>query len=132
MATPFIEPTPPQVSLLDLDLDPQEIARKQAARTYRLNVVEIPLLRLLGFSLVTLGVFFNNRFLLPQAFSWPQFVHLTLGMGVYALLSWLVLFLFYTRTKLFDLGVFFLGVDIVVWTIAIYCSGAEQSWLFFI
>src|SRR5262245_47467304 len=86
--------------VLDIDLDPHEITRKRAARTYRLNVIDIPLLRILGFGLVALGVLLNNLFLL-HSFSWPQFVRLTVGMEVYALLSWLVLFFFYTRIHLF-------------------------------
>jgi PAS domain S-box-containing protein len=131
MAAQAIEPTSPQVSLLDIDLDPDQIRRKKAERAYRLNVVEIPLLRLLGLGLVVLGVFLNNRFLL-HSFSWPQFFSLTVVLAGYALLSWLALFLFYPQIKLFDLGVFFLIVDVLVWTVAIYCSGGEKSWLFFI
>src|SRR5262245_1867215 len=129
MTTPGIEPTPQHFSLLDLDS--HEIARQRAERTYHLNVIDIPRLRAFGFALVALGVFLNNRFLL-YSFSWPQFLLLTLGLAGYALLSWLLLSLFYTRVKLFDLGVFFLGLDVVLWTVAIYCSGAERSWLFFI
>lgn len=131
MAAQAIEPTSPHVSLLDIDLDPHQIARKRAERTYRLNVSEIPILRLLGFGLVAIGVFLNNRFLL-HAFSWSQFLSLTVVLVAYALISWLVLFLFYPKIKLFDLGVFFLIVDVVMWTVAIYCSGGEKSWLFFI
>src|SRR5262245_8974361 len=117
MAAQAIEPTSPQVSLLDIDLDPDQIRRKKAERAYRLNVVEIPLLRLLGLSLVVLVVFLNNRFLL-HSFSWPQFLSLTVVLAGYALLSWLALFLFYPRIKLFDLGVFFLIVDVLAWTLA--------------
>src|SRR5262249_34029968 len=131
MAAQAIEPTSPQVSLLDIDLDPHQIARKRAERTYRLNVIEIPILRLIGFGLVAIGVFLNNRFLL-HSFSWSQFLSLTVVFVAYALMSWLVLLLFYSKIKLFDLGVFFLIVDVVMWTVAIYCSGGEKSWLFFI
>jgi PAS domain S-box-containing protein len=131
MATQGIEPGSQDVSLLGLDLHPREIARERAERTYHLNVIDIPRLRTLGFALVALGAFLNNRFLL-HSFSWPQFLLLTLGMAVYALLSWLLLSLFYTRIKLFDIGAFFLVLDVVLWTVAIYYSGGERSWLFFI
>jgi PAS domain S-box-containing protein len=131
MGPSFLDPAAAQGVLLDLELDPHELARKRAARAYRLNVLDIPRLRLLGFGLVALGVFLNNRFLL-HSFSWPQFSLLTLGMGLYALGSWLALVRFYTRFTRVDLGVVFLALDVAVWTVAIYCSGAEHSWLFFI
>src|SRR5215471_17054271 len=104
MGPAFSDPATAPDSPLDLEVDAHELARKRAARAYRLNVIEIPRLRVLGFGLVALGVFLNNRFLL-HSFSWPPFLHLTVGMAAYALLSWLLLSRLYTRVKLFDLGV---------------------------
>ncbi|HEV8713437.1 MAG TPA: PAS domain-containing sensor histidine kinase [Candidatus Binatia bacterium] len=119
------------LSQLAIDLDPQDRERKKAQRVYRLNVIQIPLLRLFGFGLVLLGVLLHNLLLSPS-FSWPSFVHLVLIVATYALLSWLLLYLLYPRVKLFDVGVFFLVADVFVWTVAVYFAGGEKSWLFFI
>src|SRR5712691_9802664 len=131
MATQLTEMTSDNLSQFAVDLDPQDRERKKAQRVYRLNVLQMPLLRLFGFGLVLLGVFLHNLFL-THSFSWPSFVHLTLIVVTYTLLSWLLLYLLYTRVKLFDVGVFFLVVDIFVWTVAVYFSGGEKSWFFFI
>jgi PAS domain S-box-containing protein len=119
------------LSQLALDLDPQDREQKKAQRVYRLNVRQIPLLRLFGFGLVLLGVLLHNLFL-SHSFSWPSFVHLVLIVVSYTLLSWLLLSLLYARVKLLDVGVFFLVADVFVWTVAIYFAGGEKSWLFFI
>ena len=55
---------PPQ---LVIDLDPNEIERKKAQRLYRLNVVQIPTLRILGFCLLTFCIFFHNLFILKSS-----------------------------------------------------------------
>ena len=131
MTTQLTEMAFADLSQLAIELDPQDREQKKAQRVYRLNVVQIPLLRLFGFGLVLLGVFLHNLFL-SHSFSWPSFVHLTLIVVTYALLSWLLLYLLCPRIKLFDVGVFFLVVDVFVWTVAVYFAGGEKSWLFFI
>ena len=55
---------PPQ---LVIDLDPHEIERKKAQRLYRLNVVQIPTLRILGFFLLTVCIFFHNLFIFESS-----------------------------------------------------------------
>jgi len=123
--------TPDDLSSLALDLDPQDRERKKAQRAYRLNVIQIPLLRLFGFGLILLGVLFHDLFLTHTSL-WPSFVYLTLVIVAYVLLSWLLLYLLYTRVQLFDVGIFFLVLDVFVWTVAVYFSGGEKSWFFFI
>jgi signal transduction histidine kinase len=51
-----LDPTPP------LALDPLEAERSKAERAWQLNVVQIPALRLIGLSLVVVGVPLHNRF----------------------------------------------------------------------
>src|SRR5712692_5056240 len=60
MATQLTEMTSDDFSHLAVDLDPQDRERKKAQRAYRLNVLQMPLLRLFGFGLVLLGVFLHN------------------------------------------------------------------------
>src|SRR5262249_48777930 len=131
MATQLTDMISNNLSRLAIDLDPQDRERKTAQRIYSLNVIQIPLLRLFGFGLVLLGVLLHDLFL-THSFLWPSLVYLTLIVVTYALFSWLLLYLLYTRVQLFDVGIFFLVVDIFVWTVAIYFSGGEKSWFFFI
>jgi PAS domain S-box-containing protein len=76
-------------------------------------------------------IFLHNRFILRQ-FSWPEFWLVAGGLVLYALAAWLLLYLLQGRTGRIDLGVVFLGLDIVAWTFAIYFTGGERSWLFFL
>jgi two-component system, cell cycle sensor histidine kinase and response regulator CckA len=114
-----------------IDLDPLEADRQQAERRRRLNVVDYPAARLAGNCLVLLAVLLHNLFLL-RAFSWPAFVLVSLGLIGYSLLSWLVLYLLYARVHRIDLGDVFLVADVFAWILAIYASGGERSWLFFL
>ena len=50
----------------------------------------------------------------------------------YALGSWAILYLFFDKAGRLHLGTLFLGLDLVVWVIAIYLTGGEKSWLFFL
>ena len=56
---------------------------------------------------------------------------ITIVMAVYCTVSWIVLSTWFGRVTV-NLPLVFLALDVVVWTAAIYFSGAEQSWMFFI
>src|SRR5215212_5476664 len=111
---------------MDLALSPEDIERKRRERARRLAVVELPLVRVAGSVLLSLAVFLHVRSLLPTvgASAW---LTVTLVLAAYCAISWLLLLV--SRR---DLTVFFLAFDLVIWTYAIYATGAEQSWLFFI
>ena len=51
---------------------------------------------------------------------------------MYSLLSWLALVVLWGRTGRVPLDLVFLTLDVVAWTFAIYCSGGDKSWLFFL
>ena len=118
-------------SQIQLDLNPLEAKRKKALRRYRLNVIQMPILRLLGFSLVSLLVYLHNNFLL-NSFSLSEFFTFLAIIYSYAVVSWVFLFFFFERFQKFDLGVGFLGIDILFFTLAIYYSGGDKSLLFFL
>jgi two-component system sensor histidine kinase/response regulator len=99
-------------------------------RARQLNAVEIPILRCIGSAFIALGVFINNRFLLDIR-SLVPWLTITIVMAVYCTVSWVVLATWYGRVRV-NLALVFLALDVVVWTAAIYFSGAEQSWMFFI
>ncbi len=122
---------PERSSSLVIDLDPAEAERKRIARERRLNLVVIPALRVVGMSLLAVGVLLNNAVLLGS-FSWAAWVRVTAGLELYALVSWLLLWALRSRLRPVDLGLFFLAFDLVVFAWVLASSGGEKSWLFFI
>ncbi len=114
-----------------VDLDPAEAGKKKRARARRLNLLVIPALRVVGMSLLAVGVLLNNAFLVGP-FSWDAWLRVAAGLLAYALLSWLCLRALWSRLEALDLGLVFLVADLAVFAWAIYCSGAERSWLFFV
>ncbi len=118
-------------SKLAIDLDPREIERKKAQRTYHLNMIQFPILRLLGFLLVIICILLHNVFSL-RTFFWVDFSAIAASLVIYSLVSWLMLYTLFERIKLFDLGIFFLVFDIFIWTFVIYVTGGEKSLLFFL
>ena len=117
--------------MTEIAWQPEEIERRRNERAYRLSVREIPLLRLLGVTLICFGVFLNNRYFLRET-STSLILWFSVAALIYCALSWLCLRLWYVRAQPFDLSLFFLALDVPLIAVAIYFSGAEQSWLFFI
>jgi signal transduction histidine kinase len=50
----------------------------------------------------------------------------------YALVSWVLLNALYDKVERIHLGTLFLSLDVVVFIVAIYLTGADKSWLFFL
>ena len=114
----------------DIPTRAEDIEREKRERAWRLHAVEIPILRCIGSAFLSLGVFINNRYLLGDR-SLTAWATVTLILAVYCAISWGTLALLYGRAK-FDLSLLFIVLDIPIWTIVLYYSGAERSWLFFI
>jgi signal transduction histidine kinase/CheY-like chemotaxis protein len=106
------------------------VQRLKEERARHLNAVEIPILRCIGSGFISLGVYLNNRFLLDNSSLLP-WLTVTVVLAVYCAVSWIALSTWYGHVP-FDLALVFLAVDVIVWTVTIYFSGAEQSWMFFI
>ena len=109
----------------DDDLNDQ----RKRARERHFHVVEVPVLRLLGFLIVTALAFIHHAFV-PGEPSGSPFL---LGVVVvsYSLVSWAVLYQWFDKTRV-RLGTLFLSLDVFAFTYAIYFTGAEKSWLFFL
>jgi len=99
-------------------------------RDHQFHVVEVPRLRLLGFAIVTLLVFVRQTVMPDEPGSHPML--LGAMAFAYSLLSWAVLYLFFDRVQRVNLGTLFLSVDIVAFAVAIYLTGADKSWLFYL
>jgi diguanylate cyclase (GGDEF)-like protein len=99
---------------------------------YLLHVVRVPLLRLTGFTLTVVAVALHNANVLhvPAADTW----RLAGGLAVYCALSTLVLHFYYRRRSKssIDLGWLFHVGDLLGCIAAVYASGGERSWLFFL
>jgi TMAO reductase system sensor TorS len=116
---------------ITIDLDPDEAKRKKARRAFRLNVIQVPVLRLVGFVFIALVILLHNLFVL-KAFSLPVFLKFTSVIFSYGLISWAALYLFFEKVEKINLGLVFLTLDVFVFVLAIYVSGGEKSWLFFL
>ena len=114
----------------DIAIDQAEIESRRRARTRRLAAYELPLVRAIGSVFLSLAVYVHNHYLLDV--SLRGWLLTTIVVGAYAVLSWIALGVALRRDPPRDLTLFALAGDILVWTFAIYHSGAEQSWLFFI
>jgi signal transduction histidine kinase/HPt (histidine-containing phosphotransfer) domain-containing protein len=114
-----------------LELDPQKIAERKKKAQYRLNVIQLPVLRFLGFALISFFILVHNYYVF-KVFSWIPFLDFAAIALSYSVLSSATLYLFFGRTGKFDFGIFFLTTDIFVFVLAIYFSGGYKSLLFFI
>jgi signal transduction histidine kinase/CheY-like chemotaxis protein len=112
-------------------LDPEQTAQQKRERERQFHAVEVPWLRLLGFAILTALVCLHEVFATGVP-NWQ--LPLTLGAGLlaYCLVSWAVLHLFYERVAWPNLGITFLGIDMVAFIWIIYMTGADQSWLLFL
>ncbi|MBU2513684.1 response regulator [bacterium] len=115
------------VSNPDLSKERSEKHRRQ----YRLNAIEMPRVRLAGFLILCVLVTLHNRIVFGQVF----WLDIGLFFGVvlsYSIISWILLYFYYKRQKKRNLGLVFLLTDIFFYTLAIYISGGDASWLFFV
>jgi two-component system sensor histidine kinase/response regulator len=112
-------------------IQPDDIDRRKRDRATHLAIFEIPLLRAIGSVFLSLGVFLNIRYFLgdPSLVPWLQVTAVLTG---YCSVSTILLRLFYDHALPFDLNLLFLILDLPIWTLAIYASGADRSWLFFV
>ena len=104
----------------------EDITQQKRERAYTIAVRDIPRLRAIGLGLLSIAVFFHNRYLLHET-SAAHWELLTSIFIVYSFLSWLLTRALYRRI---DLTLLFLIGDVGVLTLTVYFSGAEGSWLF--
>jgi two-component system, sensor histidine kinase and response regulator len=114
----------------DIAIDAAEIESRRRTRTWRLATYELPLVRAIGSIFLSLAAWVHNHYLLDVPMrGWAL---TTIVVTIYAVVSWVALVAALRRDPPRDLTLYALAGDILVWTFAIYHSGAELSWLFFI
>jgi signal transduction histidine kinase len=118
----------------EFHLDRARSEQEKLRRERHFQAVEVPMLRVIGFSLITVLVigryaFFPEALAADGAHPW-----LLAAIGLsYSLLAWLALYVgFEPLRPFFNLGTVFLALDVVVFTIAIYLTGGDRSWLYFL
>jgi signal transduction histidine kinase/ActR/RegA family two-component response regulator len=104
--------------------------RKSGVDNYRLNVIQIPLLRGFG-SLILCSYVLLYDLLITPPFSWSRYLAFVAILATYCIGSWLILKNGYTKLKPLDLPLVFLIVDLFFWLLVMYRTGADKSLLFF-
>jgi len=118
----------------EFHLDRERSEREKLRREWHFHAVEVPMLRVIGFSLLTVLVIWRYTFF-PEALAADgahPWLLAVIGL-TYSLVSWLILYAgFEPLRPYFNLGTIFLALDVVVFTIAIYLTGGDRSWLYFL
>ena len=91
----------------------------------------VPRARVVGHALLLLCVALHNVFILRD-FDAAAFTRFALGVLLYSAATTATLRLAAGRVGPARLGAVFLVTDIVVWALAIYVSGGDRSWLFWL
>ncbi|HEX8619678.1 MAG TPA: hypothetical protein VF911_19005, partial [Thermoanaerobaculia bacterium] len=115
----------------DIAIEPEDVESRRRARTWRLAAYELPLVRLAGSLFLSLAVYVHNHVLLERP-SGREWMITTVVIAAWGLVSWGAIVAGLRRNRPLDLTLAALAGDLLVWTFAIYHSGAEASWLFFI
>ena len=109
-------------------LDREAVAQQRAASARRLNTVQIPAVRAIGFAILcVIAVMQDVRLGVPLTNPWLATLLLT--NVAYVAFSWLALRAWYSPNAWLDLGLVFLHLDIVVWLVNL--RHFEQAHLFF-
>jgi len=114
-----------------VDLDPAVAAEKRNRRDVRLNVVAIPRLRAVGMAAIT-ALVWAHVLLVPGSGGPGDALRFTTTVAVFSLISWAALKGFYKPGGQSGLALAFLGMDVLLFGLAIWCTGGERSWLFFL
>ncbi|MBX7221505.1 MAG: hypothetical protein K1Y36_16260 [Blastocatellia bacterium] len=117
------------ISAFGIELDSLQAQQKKNERAYRLNVFFIPLLRLAGYTFLSISIILHNYYLLGESTFAGGLSFALVGFG-YTALTWILLLLFFRRITRIHLGDFFLILEVAIFTYGVYCSGGEKSWLF--
>ena len=118
----------------EFHLDRERSEQDKQRRQRHFHVVEVPMLRVIGFSMITLLVLLRYAFVPDSAATDLPHPWLIGAIGLtYSLVTWAVLYAGFDALKpRVNLGTVFLAVDVLVFIIAIYLTGGDRSWLFFL
>ena len=114
----------------ELTLQAEDIERRRRRRAWRIAVIDIPRMRVVGCFAISLAIFLNNRFIVELPVAGPVTIALVASV-INCTVTWLCLWFFWEKLEgRFDLSLFFLATDVPLIALAVYLTGAERSWLF--
>jgi signal transduction histidine kinase/DNA-binding response OmpR family regulator len=111
-----------------------DAAKARAARRSRFEhfqMVDVPRLRVIGFSLNAVGVVAHNWLVLGQ-FSWAESIFVAAVLLGYSLAAWAAIQLLWRRVKSVDVGDLFLVIDMFFIAFVVYASGANHSLIYLV
>ncbi len=120
-------PASPPVTTRVSDAAPERDRRAERLRS--LHLVEIPRIRFAGYALLSVAVLVHNLLVFGSGGPWLVFAVAAMS---YAILAGLLLQVLHYRVTRFDPAIIFLAADLPFWALAIYVTGAERSWIFFV
>ncbi len=117
------------IARLGIHIDPEDARQEKLERARRVNTVEIPRLRLIGFLLYAVVVLCHELVRtggidLPWFLAGTSAAILYVGVTTWTLRRW------YGRTGRLDLGAVFMAADLLPFLGSIAFTGLEQSWLY--
>jgi diguanylate cyclase (GGDEF)-like protein len=113
------------------ELDPGEAERRKKTTAYRVNAVQVPAIRIVGFAGLSAVLWLHNRFLLP-VFDPAAVARFAAATLLYSLVSWAVLIRAYRSGPKPAVSLAFFVADLVPVAMALALSGGESSLLFFV
>src|SRR2546428_3856778 len=115
----------------EFHLDRERSEHDKQRRERHFQVIEVPMLRVIGFAMITLLVLLRYTFVPDNGDVRPLWVG-AIGLA-YSLAAWFVLYVAFEKLKpRVNLGTVFLALDVVIFIVAIYLTGGDRSWLFFL
>jgi len=112
-------------------LDRERSEQDKLRRGRHFHVVEVPRLRLTGYSILTLLVMLRYAVIPGDGDAHPWLLGAI--VLIFSAVSWVVLYAAFERLRpRVNLGTVFLALDVFVFIVAIYLTGGDRSWLFFL
>ena len=109
--------------------DPDQSDSEKRRRDLQFNTVAVPRLRMTGLAMVVVLAAVRQA-LVHDPEGWALTLRLALFLLAYGGVSWVVLRIWYAHVRTINLGDFFLALDVVPFLVAIYVTGANDSWFF--
>jgi signal transduction histidine kinase len=125
---PFEELRLPATEEVEKVLDLKAEDERSLPGLVRLNVLRMPAMRLAGFNFFLLVALAHNH-LLGRPAGWGATLSVFGIVELYCLGSWLVLWLFFARSRRVHLGAFFLFTDLLIMDVVLLYTGGTESLL---
>ena len=109
--------------------DPDQSDSEKRRRDLQFNTVAVPRLRMTGLAMVVVLAAVRQA-LVHDPDGWALTLRLAFFLLAYGGVSWVVLRTWYVHVRTINLGDFFLALDVVPFLVAIYVTGANDSWFF--